>query len=235
VEDKYIEYTAVTTDGLIISGMVLEETSGSLTLADTAGKKQVILRKNIDEFISTGRSHMPEKLEAKLDFQQTADLFAFIAQAWPTRQEVAGNRPDLVTAGADGSLNLTAAKCEIYAPKIKMGGHSEFLVWFYDSPNDHVTWSVEVPKAGAYDVWIKWSQVDEYADNPVAVEVEGTSDRLTTKLPSTHGWGNIQEKKFGQLSLPAGRQRIRFRPNGPTAKEVADLRGLRLIPVRAEK
>ncbi len=235
VEDKYIEYIAETTDGLTLSGMVLEETSNSITLADTAGKPHVILRKNLEEFLSTGRSHMPEKLEAKLQPQQMADLFAFIARAGPVRREVPGNRPALVTPDADGSLNLAAAKCEIYGPKITIGGGDKYLLWFYDGPADHVVWSVEVARAGRYEVWIEWAQVDEYADNPIALEVEGSSTRLTTTLPSTGGWSRIQQRKFGEIDLPAGQQRIRLRPAGPTAKEVADLRGVRLIPIGAGK
>jgi hypothetical protein len=172
---------------------------------------------------------MPEKLEAKLDLQQMADLFAFIAQSGPPRREVAGNRPATVTAQPDGSLELRSALCEIYSPGIKMGG--EHLVWFYKGPNDHVVWSVDAPKAGRYEVWIEWSQIDEYADNPIAIEVEGSSNRLASKLPSTGGWGRYQKKKFGEIDLNAGRNRVRLRPNGPTATELSDLRAVHLVPV----
>ncbi len=229
VLERFVEYIAVTSDGLTYPGMLLEETSNSITLVDTEGERQVILRKDLDELVYTGRSHMPEGLEAKMTFRQMADLFAFVAQCAPVRQEVPGNRPELVTAEPDGSLRLAAAKCEIYSLGIKMSG-TEFLVWFYKGPGDHVVWSVDVPKSGAYEVWIEWAQIDEYADNPIAIEVEGTSTRLATKLPSTGGWGNVRKEKFGLLPLEAGRRRIRFRPNGPNKTEVSDLRGLHLIP-----
>jgi len=232
VEDKYIEYTAITADGLTLSGMLVEETSTSITLADNTGKLHVILRRDLDEFVSTGRSHMPEKLEAKMSPQQMADLFAFIAQAGPPRREVAGNNPELVMAKSDGSLQLGASTCEIYGPSIKTNGNGDFLVWFYKGPNDHVVWSVDVPKNGQYEVWIEWAQIDEYADNPIAVEVDDGSSRMTGKLPSTGGWGRFRKQKFGMLGLEAGRQRVRLRPDGPTHTEVSDLRGIQLIPVR---
>jgi len=181
-----------------------------------------------------GRSHMPEGLEAKMDHQQMADLFAFIGRCGPARRELPGNRPELITAEPDGSLALSAARCEVYAPGIKMSG-TQFLVWFYRGPNDHVAWSVDVPAPGAYEVWIEWAQIDEYADNPIAVEVEGTSAMLATRLPSTGGWGNVRKEPFGVLGLEAGRQRIRLRPNGPNKTEVADLRGLHLVPVKQGK
>lgn len=232
VEDKYIEYTAVTADGLMLSGMLVEETSTSITLADNTGKLHVILRRDLEELVSTGRSHMPEKLEAKMNLQQMADLFAFIAQAGPPRREVAGNRPELVAAQPDGSLQLRASTCEIYGPSIKTNGNGDFLVWFYKGPNDHVVWSADVPKSGRYEVWIEWAQIDEYADNPIAVEVDDGSSRMTGNLPSTGGWGRFRKQKFGELALEAGRQRVRLRPNGPTHTEVSDLRGVHLIPIR---
>jgi putative heme-binding domain-containing protein len=235
VEDKYVEYTAVTTDGLMLSGMLLEETTGSVMLADTAGKRHTLLRRDLEELVSTGRSHMPEGLEAKMDFHEMADLFAFIAQAAPPCREVAGNNPHVIEADYEGCLDLPVAACEIYGPRIKMGGGSQFLVWFYDGPADRVVWSVDVPAAGTYDVWIEWAQIDEYADNPIAIEVEGTSSRLVTALPSTGGWGNVRREKFGLLELESGRHRIHFRPNGPTETEVSDLRGLRLVPVQTGK
>jgi hypothetical protein len=169
-----------------------------------------------------------------MDFHQMADLFAFVAQAAP-RVGIPGNRPELVTAGLDGSLQLPAAKCEIYGPGIKMGGGSEFLVWFYRGPTDRVVWSVDVPKSGAYEVWIEWAQIDQYADNPIAIEVEGTRARLATKLPSTGGWGNVRKDRFGVLDLEAGRGRIRLRPDGPNKTEVSDLRGIHLIPASEGK
>jgi hypothetical protein len=176
---------------------------------------------------------MPEKLQEKLTQQQMADLFAFIAQTGPPRREVSGNRPETVMASADGSLHLPAATCEIYAPGVTLGG--EHLVWFYRGPNDHVVWTVNVPQSGSYEVWIEWAQIDEYADNPIAVEVEGSSTSVTGTLPSTGGWGRYQTRKLGVLQLHSGRQRVRLRPNGPARKELSDLRSIRLVPLGAGK
>jgi putative membrane-bound dehydrogenase-like protein len=228
VEAKYLEYVAITTDGLIRNGVLVEETTASITLADAGGKRYVILRKDLEELVNTGRSRMPEKLEAKLTHQQMADVFAFIAQSGPPRREVAGNSPATVTADPDGSLQLRSKVCEIYAPGVTIGG--EHLVWMYNGPNDHVVWSVDVPKTGSYEVWIDWAQVDEYANNPIVVETEDGSSRVTWKLPSTGGWGRYDKQKLGEIQLQAGTQRLRLRPDGPTHKEVSDIRGLHLVP-----
>ena len=228
-EDKFIEYTAVTADGLMISGMLLEETSNSITLADVSGKSHVVLRKDIEELVSNNRSHMPEGLEEKLDLQKMADLFAFIAGAAPERLQIEGNNPRLITPEADGSLLLRAAECEVYSPGIRMGG--DYLIWFYKGPEDRVVWSVDVPKAGKYEVWVQWGQIDEYADNPIAIEVEGQDSRIETVFPSTGGWGRFLDEKFGELKLQAGGNRIVLRPTAPAKTEVSDLRSLRLVPV----
>jgi len=229
VEDKFLEYTAITTSGLIRSGVLVEETTASVTLDDGGGKRYVILRRDLEELVNTGRSRMPEKLEAKLTLQQMADLFAFIASSGPPRRAVPGNQPATVTAEPDGSLHLQAPTCEIYAPGVTISG-GDFLVWMYQGPNDHVIWSADVAKAGPYAVWIEYAQVDEYADNPIAVEAADGSSRVRAKLPSTGGWGRHQKRTLGTLHLASGLQRIRLRPDGPTAKEVADIRGLHLVP-----
>jgi putative membrane-bound dehydrogenase-like protein len=229
VEAKYLEYTAITVEGLIRSGVLVEETSSSITLADAGGKRYTILRRDLEQLVNTGRSRMPEKLEAKLTLQQMADLFGFLAQSGPPRREVPGNRPVLVTAEPDGSLQLRAASCEIYAPGVSIGG-GDYLLWMYKGPNDHVVWSVEVPRTGSYQVWIEWAQIDQYADNPIAVEVEDGSSRVAARLPSTGGWGRYEKRKIGVLQLQAGRQRVRLRPDGPTHKEVSDIRGIHLVP-----
>jgi putative heme-binding domain-containing protein len=376
--DRYVEYVALTGEGLTHSGMLLEETSNSITLVDAEGKRKVILRKDLDELIFTGRSHMPEKLQAKMKLEQMADLFAFVGGYEPPPKQLAGNHPEVVVRGQDtafdmpvsaaaiygedvrfdaragcvtswtsaracvawtfrnfvmqrtydvwieyacddaaangpftvqlsngqaveatvagtggwdkfqkvrlgqvkfgagqyrlavrpgetlggplmnlravrlvqadpqpsaaptapkpklirprpdGSLALRAPDCEARGSGIRL--HADFLVWFYKGPEDRAVWSVEVPKPGAYEVWVEWAQIDEYADNPIAVEVENSSNRLMGKLPSTGGWGKFRKEKLGVISLDAGRQRIVLRPNGPTAKEVSDLRGLELVP-----
>lgn len=83
VDHRFIEYTAVTTTGLLVSGMLLYETGNSLTLADLKGELRVVLRKDLDEMVSHHRSQMPEGLEANCSLQQMADLIAFLGKTVP--------------------------------------------------------------------------------------------------------------------------------------------------------
>jgi putative heme-binding domain-containing protein len=227
---KYLEHVALTRGGLTFRGMLLEETSNSITLADLAGKSQVILRKDLEETVSTGRSHMPEKLEEKLNARQMADLFAFIRQAKPAPRPPSDHRTQVVAADQDGSLRLLAHYCEIHADGVTFDKQQGCLVWHRRWPADHVAWWADVPRAGTYEVAIQWTQIPEYADNPFAVEC-GTS-RLTNVFPSTGGWGKWQTKVFGTLNLPAGKQRIVLRPSGPIKEELSDIREIRLLPTR---
>ncbi|MCY2994944.1 MAG: c-type cytochrome, partial [Planctomycetota bacterium] len=234
VKEKFMEYAAITAGGQIVSGMLIEETSNSLTLVDAAGKHHVILRKNLEELLARGRSHMPERLEAGLTPQQMADLFAFIRGTGPQRPSaVVTHAPIPVRAEADGSLRLLARQAEILAAKVHFDGQQDCLVWQAGEPGDHIAWTADVPQAGTYLAYVQWTQLPEYADNPFAIEA-GQS-RLAGRFPSTGGWGKWQRKSFGRIELTAGRQRIVLRPDGPIKGELSDLREVQLVPVTEGK
>ena len=78
VLERFSECIAIRSDGQTCNGMLLKETSNSVTLLDRDAKRTVILRRDLDELIYTGRSHMPEGLPAKMTVRQMADLFAFV-------------------------------------------------------------------------------------------------------------------------------------------------------------
>jgi putative membrane-bound dehydrogenase-like protein len=78
VEARYLNYTATTKDGRSFTGVLANETGSSVTLLEPEGKKRVILRKDLDTLISSGKSVMPEGLEKDLKMQDLADLIAFL-------------------------------------------------------------------------------------------------------------------------------------------------------------
>ena len=79
VEDRYQFYTATLQDGRTPAGLVTGETGGSLTLLGLDGVEQTILRGELRSLMSSGRSLMPDGLEAAVDEQAMADLVAFLA------------------------------------------------------------------------------------------------------------------------------------------------------------
>ena len=105
VEGKYRNYLAATTDGRVYSGMIVTESTSSITLASPNGKQDVILRVDLDELNSTGQSFMPEGLEKDLGKQDLADIFTFLQSTTAPQQtlddeRVAANRKAIRDAGA---------------------------------------------------------------------------------------------------------------------------------------
>jgi len=80
VEDRYVLYTAATHDGRMLAGMVTGESGNSLTLIGVDGSEQSLQRSEIRSLASTGRSLMPDGLEAVIPEQAMADLIAYLAE-----------------------------------------------------------------------------------------------------------------------------------------------------------
>ncbi len=81
VESKFLGYVAVTVDGKTFTGVLANESGGSITLVAPDGKEQVLLRQDLEEMRGTGKSLMPEGLEKDLSPQDAADLILFVQQA----------------------------------------------------------------------------------------------------------------------------------------------------------
>ena len=78
VDPSYTAYTAVTKDDRELSGVLTAETPNSISLRMAGGAEETILRTNLKELTSSGRSLMPEGFEAGLNPQDLADLIACI-------------------------------------------------------------------------------------------------------------------------------------------------------------
>jgi putative heme-binding domain-containing protein len=81
VEDKFLLYEVKLQGGETLAGMIGSESGDSLTLQLLDGSERQVLRGQVASITSTGRSAMPEGLEAALTPQQIADLIVFIQGA----------------------------------------------------------------------------------------------------------------------------------------------------------
>jgi putative membrane-bound dehydrogenase-like protein len=81
-----VAITVATKSGQILSGILAEETGAGLKLRKADGVEETILRSEVAEFRSTGRSLMPEGLEQSLNLQEMADLLRFLSQSGPEVQ-----------------------------------------------------------------------------------------------------------------------------------------------------
>ncbi|WP_169974152.1 PVC-type heme-binding CxxCH protein [Tautonia rosea] len=73
-----IEYLVALRDGRVTSGLIASESAASLTLLRAGGEQETVLRLDIEELSSTGRSLMPEGLEKEIAPPEMADLIAFL-------------------------------------------------------------------------------------------------------------------------------------------------------------
>ncbi len=80
VEGNFLQYTVSTTDGRILTGLLASETKTSIDLLDAEGKKQTLLREDIEELAASKKSIMPEGFEKTIPPQGLADLLQFLAQ-----------------------------------------------------------------------------------------------------------------------------------------------------------
>jgi putative membrane-bound dehydrogenase-like protein len=80
VDSRYLAYNAITRAGRTFTGILAGENSTSITLRSQEGKEQILLRAELDELQSTGKSLMPEGLEKELTKQDIADLFAYLTK-----------------------------------------------------------------------------------------------------------------------------------------------------------
>ena len=80
IPPNYVQYLVSDRSGRVFSGLIASGTPSSLTLR-RAERADTILRSQIEELASTGKSLMPENLVTKLTHQEMADLLAYVLSA----------------------------------------------------------------------------------------------------------------------------------------------------------
>jgi putative heme-binding domain-containing protein len=233
VEDRYVGYTATTKGGRTFSGVLAAETGNSITLVGADGKKNVLLRSDLDELSSTGKSAMPEGLEKEIKPSDMADLIAYLRSQGPQpqRKEFPGNKPELVRSAADGSFHLTAANGEIYGPTVVLEKQYGNL-GFWSSTDDRVVWTVEVAKPGRYAVWLDWACPADTAGKMFLLQAG--IHQLTAKVEATGSWDTYRQAKVGEIVLSGGQQRVMFRSAGRIFHPLLDLKSVKFVPLKNE-
>ena len=231
VEAKYTNYVADTNAGETLSGILAAETGNSVTLLSADGKSHVLLRTDLKSLRSTGTSLMPESLETGLTPQDLADLIAYVRGASPAqpRKTFPGNDPVVVRPGPDGSLRLLPANGEIYGKTLVLEEKYGNL-GFWSSEDDRAVWVVEPARPGTYSVWLEFACDDSVANNRFVLQT-GT-ERMLRSIPGTGNWDNYKRRKFGEITLRLGRQRVTMKSEGPVAGALMDLKSVELVPAR---
>jgi putative heme-binding domain-containing protein len=230
VESRYVSYSALTTDGLTFTGMLAEETATSVRLKEREGKEKVILRSDLEQLQATRKSVMPEGLEQELQPGQVVDLLAYLGPSRSPRRVFEGNRPELVRSGAHAALVCEASTAEIYGESIIYEAGSPFRnLGYWSGDRDHAVWTMDVPAAGAYEVYLDFACNPDSAGNGFLVV--GSTGELAGVVESTGGWSEYRWKKLGELRLSVGQQRLTIGFSGPRrSPALMDLRTVVLVP-----
>lgn len=227
VDNRYVSYTAATTDGRVFSGILANESGGSITLAMQEGKNAVLLRSDIEELQATGKSLMPEGLERDLSRQDLADLLAYFGGLDAPPKQFAGNDPRVVRPGEEGSLVLPATAAAIYGGDIAFElGFQNIGMWHAEA--DLVVWSFELDDDWQYDVLLEYACHDGSAGNRFQLEAQDA--KLEGTIAGTGGWDRYAKLCVGTIDLRKGRGRLILRSAGPIQGALVDLKQLTLVP-----
>jgi putative membrane-bound dehydrogenase-like protein len=80
VEANFRAYRVTLKKGTILQGLLASETQTAIELFDAEGKKQSILRQDIEELQMTNKSLMPDGFEKQLSRKELTDVLEFLAE-----------------------------------------------------------------------------------------------------------------------------------------------------------
>jgi putative heme-binding domain-containing protein len=114
VEPRYTAYNLETKDGRSLTGIVSAETATTLTLVQSGGTSENILRRDVEEIRALGLSLMPEGLEQNMSPQDLANLIAYLNSAphpfgTATPEQAAAAKNKFLAAGNNGVARFLAA------------------------------------------------------------------------------------------------------------------------------
>ena len=99
----YEPYTAVTTDGRVLNGLIARETGETLFLQQPTGEPTALRREEIDELVPATVSIMPNGLEKALTEAELADVVAFLGSLKGAVTDVASGNRSAEGTGTAGS------------------------------------------------------------------------------------------------------------------------------------
>ncbi len=78
IRKEYLSYTVITTDGRIVSGLLIAQTAADVTLVNAKNERTTVPRDEIEQMQPMGVSLMPENILKPLKPQELRDLFAYL-------------------------------------------------------------------------------------------------------------------------------------------------------------
>ncbi len=229
VDARYASYSAALKDGRVLSGLIASETASAITLKRQEGQSDVILRADLEELKTGGRSLMPEGLENDLMPPDLADLIAYVGSGAARPKTLAGNKPALVVQGKGGVVRLPASSAEIYGPTLTFETQFHNL-GMWQSADDHAAWTFQLEKPGTFTVTMEWACPEESAGNTLRLSFDQDVSQTVIGATGEGTWSNYRSIFVDEVTLPAGKHRLDARAVGPVKNAVLDLRGFTLTP-----
>ena len=225
LDGRYAQIVITTKKGQILSGLVASENASSISLKMQEGRMQNILRSEIEEWATPGKSLMPEGLEKDLNPAAMTDLIAYLQTQTTPSKVFAGNSPQAVSIGPKHT-HLKAKNAAIYGGDIAF--ETEFdNIGMWHGLQDHISWTVLSSKPAKWDVWLDFSCDEASAGNSLVMET--SSGSIRAKVEPTGSWSRYRLMFAGTITIGAGEDRIVVRPAGLFRGALIDLKGVHLV------
>jgi putative membrane-bound dehydrogenase-like protein len=78
IRNEYLAYVATTSNGRLLTGLIVEATPRTVTLVDAKNERTTLPRDELEELKPSGQSLMPERILDDLDEQQIRDLLSYV-------------------------------------------------------------------------------------------------------------------------------------------------------------
>lgn len=228
VEDKFLQYIAVTNDGKQHTGRLVSETATSIVLEEKEKKRAEILYNDLDILRSTGKSLMPEGMEKDLSDRQLADLLAYVSELGPDPKSFPGLSPQLVKQNSL-KIDLPASTAYLYGPSVGFSTEYNNLE-SWSTPEDRAVWKLQVTEPGRYRVLIDYSCDPLHSGN--RFRITAGRQQIDQAVNETPSWDEFAVHEHGEIALDAGFTRIMLQSIGAIRRDsLFKLRGLTLVRV----
>ncbi len=172
---------------------------------------------------------MPEGIEQDIPPQDMADIFAYVRSINVPPKRFAGNNPQIAPMRDNGSIRLFAMHARIYGSSLVFEPKYRNL-GFWKSADDRATWTLNVQRAGKFNVSLDYACPADCAGNRFVLSAAGKT--LGGEIPSTGSWDNYGGHGVGQIELPAGEVDVTLRAEGIVDGFLGDFRTIILRPAR---
>ncbi|MCH8923240.1 MAG: c-type cytochrome, partial [Planctomycetes bacterium] len=92
IRREYSSFLVQTTDGRVLSGLLVEQTPGSVTLLDAKNERTTVAREAIETIRESAASLMPDNILTPLKPQELRDLFRYLQSEPPPKRKDEGRR-----------------------------------------------------------------------------------------------------------------------------------------------